>query len=67
MLHTVEAVVEPDGTLRLLEPVDVRAGARALVTFLEDSSPNETALLSQPSLAADWERPEEGDAWAHLQ
>jgi hypothetical protein len=67
MLRTVEAVVEKDGSLRLLEHVELRAGARALVTFLGEDDPNEAALLSQPALAADWARDEEDEAWAHLQ
>ncbi|HEY8505905.1 MAG TPA: hypothetical protein VIL46_15075 [Gemmataceae bacterium] len=29
--------------------------------------PNETALLSEEALAADWSRPEEEAAWSHLQ
>ena len=28
---------------------------------------NETALLSEPALAKDWNRPEEDVAWSHLQ
>jgi hypothetical protein len=28
---------------------------------------SETALLSEPVLAKDWERPEEDEAWSHLQ
>lgn len=28
---------------------------------------NETALLSEPTLAVDWNRPEEDEAWAYLQ
>ena len=27
----------------------------------------ETALLSEAALAKDWERPEEDEAWKHLQ
>jgi hypothetical protein len=27
----------------------------------------ETALLSEATLAADWERPEEHESWLHLQ
>lgn len=27
----------------------------------------ETALLSEPALAEDWNRPEEDEAWSHLQ
>ena len=67
MLRTVEAVVENDGSLRLLEHVDLRAGERALVTLLGDDAPAETALLSEPALAADWDREEEDEAWTHLQ
>ena len=68
MLRTIEAVVEKDGSLRLLEEVELRAGERALVTILgEDTSTNETALLSEVALAEDWEREEEDEAWTHLQ
>lgn len=67
MLRTIEAVVEKDGSLRLLENVELRAGERALVTLLSKEDSNEPALLSEPALAADWEREEEDEAWAHLQ
>lgn len=67
MLRTVEAVVESDGSLRLLEDVELRVGERALVTLIGGAEPDESALLSQPALAEDWNRPEEDDAWAHLQ
>ncbi len=68
MLRTIEAIVEKDGSLRLLEDVELRAGVRALVTILsEDASPHEPALLSEAALAEDWKRQEEDEAWAHLQ
>jgi ABC-type branched-subunit amino acid transport system ATPase component len=67
MLRTVEAVVESDGSLRLLEDVELRAGERALVTLLGENDATETALLSEPALAADWNREEEDEAWAYLQ
>jgi len=69
MLRTVEAVVEKDGSLRLLEHVELRAGERALVTILgdEEGTATESALLSEPALAVDWEREEEEEAWRHLQ
>ena len=65
MMRTVEAVVEPDGSLRLLEDVELQAGERALVTLLR--APDDATLLSQPALAEDWERAEEDEAWAYLQ
>lgn len=71
MLRTIEAVIETDGRIRLLEAVDLTGARRALVTVLEDSAEETdhdfTALLSEPSLAEDWDRPEEDAAWAHLQ
>jgi hypothetical protein len=68
MIQTVEAVVEPDGQVRLLGPVAVPGPRRALVTVLEEPAavPGEAALLAESALA-DWDRPEEDAAWSHLQ
>jgi hypothetical protein len=41
-----------------------------LVTILEEPATDlggETAHMSEPALARDWNRPEEDDAWSHLQ
>ncbi|MGA9996027.1 MAG: DUF433 domain-containing protein, partial [Pyrinomonadaceae bacterium] len=43
---------------------------RAHVTILDDGPTaelSETALLSEQSLAEDWNRQEEDEAWSHLQ
>jgi hypothetical protein len=69
MITTVEAVIGADGVVRLLEPVCLSAARRALVTILDEAPvphANEAALLSESALA-DWSRPEEDAAWAHLQ
>lgn len=69
-MRTVEAIVDERGTVRLLEGVELPAGSRVLVTILEEesvSSSNETALLSETALAEGWDRPEEDEAWSHLQ
>ncbi len=70
MLQTYKALVDKDGNLRRLESVRVPADRRSLVG-LPDEEPtgghSETALLSEQSLAEDWNRPEEGEAWFHLQ
>jgi hypothetical protein len=66
MLRTIEAVIEPDGQVRLLEPVAIDGARRALVTVLDEPA-ELTALLSKPALATDWCRPEEDAAWQHLQ
>ena len=67
MIRTVEAVIDENGNVRLLEPVRPTSVRRALVTILEEEPVAETALLSEPALAEDWNRPEEDEAWAYLQ
>lgn len=69
MIQTVEAVVDATGRVRLLGEVQVASPRRALVTILEEPAavPGEAALLAEAALAADWNRPEEDAAWAHLQ
>jgi hypothetical protein len=70
MIQTVEAVIDKQGNIRLLEPVHLSSEHRALVTILESELPanmSETALLSEAALAEDWNRPEEDVAWSHLQ
>ncbi len=70
MIRTVEATIDEQGNVTLLEPVQLTSIRRALVTILEDEpavAANETAILSEPALAKDWNRPEEDAAWQHLQ
>ena len=70
MLRTVEAVIDAQGHVQVLEPISLTGARRALVTILEEEpgpSMHEAALLSEAALAADWNRPEEDAAWSHLQ
>jgi hypothetical protein len=69
MPRSIEAIIDADGHVRLLEEVHLRGPHRAVVTILEDTAVDavdETALLSERALALDWDRPEEDAAWAHL-
>ena len=69
MLRTVEAVIDEHGKVHLLEDVQLTEARKALVTILEDIPTigvPETALLSEPALAKDWDQPEEDEAWSHL-
>jgi hypothetical protein len=69
MHKTIEAIVEADGTVRLLEPVEPGTARRALLTILDEpgeGAAHETAILAEGDLA-DWDRGEEDEAWAHLQ
>lgn len=71
MIQTLEATIDEDGAVHLLEPTSFDRPHRAWVTILSDEPAeprhHETALLSEQALAADWNRPEEDAAWAHLQ
>ncbi len=69
MLRTFKALIAADGTIRLLEPVSLGSPRQALLTILDDDEDValSSAVLSEAALAADWSRPEEDAAWAHLQ
>lgn len=70
MIRTIEAVIDEHGNVRLLEPVHLQAARRAFVTILEErpvSDVSESALLSEAVFAEDWNKPEEDEAWSHLQ
>ncbi|HOE12151.1 MAG TPA: hypothetical protein PLQ35_02265 [bacterium] len=69
MLKSVEAIVDPNGEVRLQEPVRLSSPCRAIVTILDEPSAEipETAILSEAVLSEDWNRPEEEEAWSHLQ
>lgn len=68
MIRTIEATIDENGVVRLLESVQLATTQRALVTILEEPAfAHETALLSEAALAEDWNRPEEDAAWSHLQ
>ena len=70
MIQTIEAVIDEQGKVQLLQNVHLPQVRRALVTILEEkpaATVSETALLSEAALAEDWSRPEEDEAWSYLQ
>lgn len=69
MHKSVEAIIDKDGNVRLKERIHVSAPCRAIVTILDEEADSipETALLSEAALSEDWNRPEEDEAWSHLQ
>lgn len=70
MIQTIEAVIDEQGKVQLLQNVRLSHVRRALVTILEEEpvvAVSQTALLSEAALAEDWNRPEEEDAWSYLQ
>jgi hypothetical protein len=69
MTQRLEAIIDEQGNVRLLEPLHLPSPRRALVIILEEPAVSvaETALLSEIALAQDWDRPEEEEAWSYLQ
>ncbi len=71
MMQTVQAIIDKNGKVLLLENVQITKPRRALVTILDeegfDEIPNIMALLSEQALAIDWNKPEEDEVWGHLQ
>jgi len=67
MLKSIKATVEMNGDVHLQEPIRVNFPCRAIVTILDEPDISETTLLSETALTYDWERPEEDEAWSHLQ
>ncbi len=68
MLQAVEAEIDKEGKIRLKERIRLKKPRKAIVIILDDSeNTNDTALLSELSLAEDWNRQEEEEAWAKFQ
>ncbi|MEI6082661.1 MAG: hypothetical protein WCR44_09600 [Verrucomicrobiota bacterium] len=60
MIQTIEAVIDEQGGVHLMENIHLDRSHRALVTILAEEPSmdrRETALLSEAALAADWIRP----------
>ena len=66
MWPTIEAEVDEKGNIRTKEKVNLVPGSKLLITVREVAGSGDSALLSEPALAADWSRPEEDAAWADL-
>jgi len=67
MLKSVEATIGADGEIHLSESVHLPHACRAIVTIIEEPDIPETAILSEAALGEDWNRPQEEEAWSHLQ
>jgi len=69
MTQTIEVTIDEKGVVHLTEALKLKSVHRALLTVLDEPPDEalETTLLSESSLATDWLRPEEEEAWAHFQ
>lgn len=68
MKQTVEAVIDEQGHVRLIEQVNIKGLHRAWVTVLDEAPEQiaETTQLVEKCLAQDWLNEEEYQAWTHL-
>jgi len=58
--------IDTIGRVDPLEPLIRLPPGRTLLPLLDEQA-NEPALLAETALAEDWLKPEEDEAWAHLQ
>jgi hypothetical protein len=66
MNRSIEVEIDEAGVIQPLRPDERLPAGRALLTW--PASENAIGLLlSEKALAEDWLRPEEDEAWAHLQ
>jgi hypothetical protein len=69
MIHTYQALINKQGTVQLLEKIKLEETKRALLIIFDESYEESIYekslpyLLSESSLAKDWNRPEEDEAW----
>ena len=72
MIHTYQAIINQQGIVNLLQPIDIKEPKRALLIVFdndfEDSfyKKSDSYIFSESSLEKDWNRPEEDEAWAYL-
>jgi hypothetical protein len=62
-------MIDQQGRLQLLEPIELPPLRRIFIAVLEEEpalSARETAILSEAALGVDWLTPEEDVAWSHL-
>jgi len=65
MSQTIEAIIDKERNVELLESVRLAGARRALVTILDDSPTDESTLeLGYQQMAQDEEREAEAIAWA---
>jgi hypothetical protein len=65
MMQTIEVEIDASGNIHPLD-ANVRPPA-GRATLVWDSAGHELYQMSEQSLARDWLRPEEDEAWAYLQ
>jgi hypothetical protein len=67
MLTTIKATIDKNKKVSFEEKIEFETPQIVLITFLTEETKNESAILSEKTLATDWLKPEEDQAWSHLQ
>ncbi len=68
MLQSIEGIIDHNGTLHLLDKINLPKSRRVIITILNEEAeePLNLALMSELALAQDWYKPEDEVAWQHL-
>lgn len=53
MLVTIEAEVDTDGSVRLLEPIKIKKKSRAILTLLDDENSNRKQMSEEEARLAE--------------
>ncbi|MBA4121701.1 MAG: hypothetical protein H0X72_04465 [Acidobacteria bacterium] len=53
MLTTIEAEVDTDGSVRLLEPIKIKKKSRAILTLLDDENSNRKQMSEEEARLAE--------------
>jgi len=53
MLTTIEAEIDTDGNVRLLEPITIKKKSRALLTLLDDENGNRKQMSEEEARVAE--------------
>ena len=66
MTRTIEVEIDSFGMIHPRDPATELPQGRALLTWQTEPD-RDPMLLSEAALAVDWLRPEEDEAWDHMQ
>jgi hypothetical protein len=67
VLKAIEATIGPDGRIETSVPLHFDRPTRVILTIAIEEDQAEPAALSERAWAADWDNPDEDEAWASLQ
>ncbi len=72
MIQAYQAIINQQGFVNLLQPMNLEESKRAIVIVFDNNYEDfsfekfDSYIFSESSLQKDWNRPEEDEAWDYL-